>query len=415
MSEVKRVTTCEVCDASVLEPVLNLGAHPLCDDLVPVGKPDVCNEYPIEISYCRNCNTAHQGYQVEKKLLFPKTYHYRARFTADVLDGMSEFVSDCESRLGTLENKKVLDIGCNDGSLLGFFKKKGAITIGLEPTGAIEDASLGGHFLYNDFFDKASAEKILKDHGSPDIISFTNVFAHIEDLNGLIESLSLLISPNTVLVVENHYLGSILKNEQFDTFYHEHPRTYSLSSFHQIAEKIGLRVFATEFPARYGGNIRVFMGDASLNEKHIDSNDGLQDVLDEENKFGDLLIGMQANMETWKKQKHQEIMDLVKIHGPLKAKAFPGRAAIFIKLLGLDENSIECVYEKPGSMKIGHYLPGTRIPIKSDDDLFALPVPPSIVVNMAWHISTEIHQFLKKKGFLGEVIDIYDPNWLEKN
>ncbi|MDA9816414.1 hypothetical protein N9C75_05125 [Alphaproteobacteria bacterium] len=92
MSEVKKVTTCEVCDASELEPVLDLGAHPLCDELVPIGKPDVCNEYPIKIFFCRKCNTAHQGFQVEKNLLFPKTYHYRARFTVDVLDGMSEFV-----------------------------------------------------------------------------------------------------------------------------------------------------------------------------------------------------------------------------------------------------------------------------------------------------------------------------------
>lgn len=140
-------------------------------------------------------------------------------------------------------------------------------------------------------------------------------------------------------------------------------------------------VFATEFPTRYGGNKRIFIGNDSLRKAHI--SEELQDVLDEENKFGDLLIAMQGNMETWKKQKHQEITDLVKIHRPLKAKAFPGRAAIFIKLLGLDENSIDCVYEKPGSMKIDHYLPGTRIPIKSDDELFALQAPPAIIINMA--------------------------------
>lgn len=410
MNELKKVTTCEVCDADFLESVLDLGSHPLCDDLVPIGRPEICNEYPIKISFCRNCNTAHQGFQVEKNLLFPKTYHYRARFTADVLDGMSEFVLACESQLGSLENKKVLDIGCNDGSLLGFFKAKGATTIGLEPTNAIEDAS-DEHYLYNEFFDKTSAEKILQDHGSPDIISFTNVFAHIEDLNGLIESLMILINPTTILVVENHYLGSILKNEQFDTFYHEHPRTYSLTSFYEIAKKMGLCIFETNFPARYGGNIRVFMGNASLRESII--NPEIQAILAYENKFGDLLIGMQENMQNWKTEKNKEIVDLVRVHGPLKAKAFPGRAAIFIKLLGLDESSINCVYEKPGSMKIDHYLPGTRIPIKSDDELFAMVTPPAVIVNMAWHISTEIHQFLRKKGFQGEIIDIYDPNWLK--
>ena len=153
------------------------------------------------------------------------------------------------------------------------------------------------------------------------------------------------------------------------------------------------------------------MGNASLRESII--NPEIQAILAYENKFGDLLIGMQENMQNWKTEKNKEIVDLVRVHGPLKAKAFPGRAAIFIKLLGLDESSINCVYEKPGSMKIDHYLPGTRIPIKSDDELFAMVTPPAVIVNMAWHISTEIHQFLRKKGFQGEIIDIYDPNWLK--
>ena len=117
-------------------------------------------------------------------------------------------------------------------------------------------------------------------------------------------------------------------------------------------------------------------------------------------------------MQNWKDAKNKEISDLVKKFGPLKGKAFPGRAAIFIKLLGLDETSIDCVYEKPGSMKIGHYLPGTRIPIKSDDELFALAESPPVIINMAWHISAEIHAFLKNKGFSGKIIDIYNPDWI---
>ena len=410
MKNTTNINSCEVCNGTNLKSVLNLGFHPLCDDLVPVNRPEVCAEYPIEILYCSDCNTAHQSCQVEKKLLFPRTYHYRARFTVDVLDGMAEFVDACEVRLGSLSGKKVLDIGCNDGSLLGFFKKKGATTIGLEPTDAILDAEHNANFLYKDFFDKASAKKILSDHGSPDIITFTNVFAHIEDLNGLLESLSMIMSPTTILVVENHYLGSILKNSQFDTFYHEHPRTYSLGSFQKIAKKMSMNILSTEFPARYGGNIRVFIGNGPIH--NINSGSSIEDILQQEDQFVDQLISMHANMQNWKDAKNKEISDLVKKFGPLKGKAFPGRAAIFIKLLGLDETSIDCVYEKPGSMKIGHYLPGTRIPIKSDDELFALVVSPPVIINMAWHISAEIHAFLKNKGFSGEIIDIYNPDWI---
>jgi hypothetical protein len=111
---------CEVCSNKNLLSVLDLGAHPMCDDLVEIEDDRICKEYPIEIMFCQNCNTAHQRYQVPKKDLFPSTYHYRSRFTADVLAGMEGLVDACIERLGNIEYKKVLDIGCNDGSLLVF-------------------------------------------------------------------------------------------------------------------------------------------------------------------------------------------------------------------------------------------------------------------------------------------------------
>ena len=99
------------------------------------------------------------------------------------------------------------------------------------------------------------AKKYLAEHGSPDIITFTNVFAHIENLSELIEALLIIMTPRTLLVIENHYLGSVLDSCQFDTFYHEHPRTYSLTSFKYIAISLGVTLQNVEFPMRYGGNI----------------------------------------------------------------------------------------------------------------------------------------------------------------
>jgi hypothetical protein len=99
---------------------------------------------------------------------------------------------------------------------------------------------------------------------------------------------------------------------------------------------------------------------------------------------------------------------LVAKHGPLRAKAFPGRAAILVKLLNLDVADVACVYEKPGSLKIGHYLPGTRIPIRSDDELLAENDKTLPILNLAWHIPTEIRSYLQRSGYQGEIVDILD-------
>jgi SAM-dependent methyltransferase len=396
---------CEVCGTAALRSVLALGAHPLCDDLVPINDARVCREYPIEILFCDTCVTAHQRFQVPKRDLFPRDYHYRARQTLDVLNGMRDLVNACATRFGDLRGKKVLDIGCNDGSLLSIFAECGALTYGIEPTGAAMDAAVSGHQILNAFFDEGVAKEFVALYGQPDIITFTNVFAHIEDLPDVIRGLNALSNPRTKIVIENHYIGSIISGRQFDTFYHEHPRTYSASSFRFIARALGMFISQIEFPKRYGGNIRVFLSGAWDSDQPSRSEPAL---FDRERHYSDDISQLSEQISRWHGKKAVEIGAAVRRCGPLSAKAFPGRAAIPIKLLGLDQAVIEAVYEKPGSGKIGHYVPGTRIPILSDD-AFPEARRSTTLVNMAWHIADEIEAYLRARGFGADIIRIIAP------
>jgi SAM-dependent methyltransferase len=395
------ISRCEVCGSGTLQRALDLGDHPMCDDLVQIGDPRICKTYPIDILYCNRCVTAHQRFQIPKQELFPQTYHYRSRHTADVLAGMRQLVGACEAHYGSLQGKKVLDIGCNDGSLLAIFAERGAQTFGIEPTGAAEDARKRGHRVIEDFFSVDVARAFVSEYGRPDVISFTNVFAHIEDLAHVIEALKVLRSPDTMIVIENHYFGAILQKNQFDTFYHEHPRTYSYMSFTFIADALGMRIANVEFPQRYGGNIRIFMT-AATGAKH----DRWDELRDQEQSYGIQLHHLAKNIESWKATKGLQLRGEFDRHGKLAAKAFPGRAAIPIKMLGLDERMISAVYEKPGSGKIGHYVPGTRIPILSDDEFTASSGP---LLNLAWHISSEIQAYMRERGYTGRMIDIISP------
>ena len=193
------ISNCEVCNNSDLLSVLDLGLHPLCDDLVKIDNERVCKQYPIEILFCDHCFTAHQRFQIPREELFPKSYHYRARMTGSVLTGMADLVENCEKNFGKITDKVALDIGCNDGSLLDFFKKKGCRTIGIDPTNAIKDSK---HDSLQTYFDLKSSKIIKTKVGCPDFITFTNVFAHITNLPELLDSLRLLISKNTIIIIE---------------------------------------------------------------------------------------------------------------------------------------------------------------------------------------------------------------------
>lgn len=397
------IDKCSVCCSDTLEPVLDLGSHPLCDDLLPIGSSHDCREFPIKIGFCNDCKTAHNLFHVENEMLFPKTYHYRSRFTKDVLSGMEDLVRGLGSY--ALRGGLILDVGCNDGSLLKLVRDiyPGIQVLGVEPTDAALDAEASDIPVIQDYFEPKIANQIVSEFGHPAVIIFTNVFAHINDFDSLIEGLKILMNKNTVIVVENHYLGSVLDRFQFDTFYHEHPRTYSASSFYEVANRLGGYVYDIQRTVRYGGNIRVVIG--------RDSNKEARDLslVEKEKDFRCQFDDLSGRvLPTWIDTKRAEIENLNAQYGPLIGRSFPGRAAILVKLLGLNASHLLATYEKSGSMKIGHRIPGTSIPILDELDCDFENI--KLMINLAWHINGEISDYLRGKGFQGSLIDIFDPS-----
>ena len=399
------IKVCEVCSAILPSPILDLGSQPLCDDLVPLGDSRENVKYPTQISLCPICLTAHQLYPVHKEILFPSSYHYRPRFTQDVITGMNDLVRECENCFLPLSGKLVCDIGCNDGTLLSFFRQRGSRTVGIEPTDACEDAVASGHRAFKDYFSTEFATKLISDVGKPDVITFTNVFAHIESLAEAIAALQEMINTHTLLVIENHYLGSIISTNQFDTFYHEHPRTYSLRSFEFIASKLGGEVLHASFPGRYGGNIRVYIGNF-LGSKSFPRQPFDEQVASNEAGFPETLSQMHTFVTDWKQKTTEQLMGLKTNGANLFGKSFPGRASILINLLGIDNELQPYVFEKPGSMKIGHYVPGTRIKIISDDHWIDGTIRPDNLIVWAWHICGEVASYLRSNGYRGRLFSL---------
>ena len=397
----KIIKKCQICNNRLFN-FLDLGKQPLCDDLTE--KPNSSNFFKLKVSYCKKCLTAFQKYNIEKKVLFPKNYHYRSANTNDVVEGMKDLVKSSKKYCITLKDKIVLDIGCNDGTLLSFFKKEGCKTYGIEPTGAWIEAKKKGHHIFNDYFDLRAAKKFKKIIKNIDIITFTNVFAHIEDLKNLLASLKMVINKNTLIIVENHYLGEVIKKNQFDTFYHEHPRTYSLQSFYKIAKLLKTSLIDYKFVKRYNGNIRVYLRGNNLSFK---SYKNIKKDLKEERIIINRIKDFQKKVDNWKLNKKILLDKIIKINGPLPAKAFPGRASILINLLQLNNNHISYIYEKNLSLKTNKYAPGTNIKILKEKYFNLKEIKKGVIINLAWHISKEIKDYLRYKlKYKGKIIDI---------
>jgi hypothetical protein len=279
------------------------------------------------------------------------------------------------------------------------FSKEEAITIGIEPTNAFKDAS-SKHTLYPTFLNQKVSKKIISNFNYIDIIIFTNVFAHINNLEEVLKSLKILICEKTIIVIENHYLGSILEKKQFDTFYHEHPRTYSLTSFLKISKKINLNLDNFTFPKRYGGNIRVILSNQKINKN-------CKKQLEKEKIFYKKFLTLKKYISIWKVNKKKKIQELNKKYGSLPAKAFPGRAAILLRLLKLNKKNVFSIYEKDNSKKIGFYAPGTKIPIVSDKGLNKIKknLP---IINFAWHIEKEIKNYLEENQINNKLLSIIE-------
>ena len=140
------------------------------------------------------------------------------------------------------------------------------------------------------------------------------------------------------------------------------------------------------------------------------SNHNPKKILKNEKLFYKKLKIIHKKIKLWREKKIKQFDYLNKIHGPLPAKAYPGRAAILIKLLGLDNSHISATFEKMNSKKIGNYIPGTKIPIVSDKNLKKKINTKVPIINLAWHIPSEIKKYLRAHKIKNRIINIIDKN-----
>lgn len=396
------VECCQVCGHAPLETVLSLGYMPPVNQMVPIGEvPRQLPWFPTTLLHCHKCELVQLGLAVDPVIIFPPEYPYTSGTTKLLRDNFADLQRESAAMLGLSGKDLVIDIGSNDGTLLSNFKNGGQRVLGIEPTDVGDIANQRGIPTIKRYFGLDTARQVRREHGPASVVTAANCFAHMEDVHAIVDGIVELLKPDGVFISESHYLIPLLDTLQYDTIYHEHLRYYSLSSLKYLLEMHDLEVFHARPIPSHGGSIRVYAARRGAHPVEA----SVRHMLAEEPRGQ----AMTKRLAAFRNDVVLSKLKLLSMLGGLKEKgariagiSAPSRASTLVNYVGLDEGLIDYVCEIPGSLKIGKYMPGTRIPVVDEARLFE--EQPDCALILSWHIADELARKLKAKGFRGKLI-----------
>src|SRR5437667_556580 len=254
----KQSTRCIVCGNTQVEQFLDLGSTPLANKFLSqekLSQPEP--SYPLRVGFCHNCHHVELTEAVPPSAMFDDYLYISS--ASDTLKAHLFDLSDIVSQRYELNSQDlVIDIGCNDGTLLSGFKRHGVKTLGVDPAQNLavftEKLGIPRHV---GFFNSSSAKEVAKKYGLASAITATNTFPHIPELQDFIRGLDAALAPDGVFVIEAHYLIDILDQGAFDTIYHEHVSYWALGPMARLFEQHGMQIVAAERLPLHHGQLRV--------------------------------------------------------------------------------------------------------------------------------------------------------------
>ena len=396
----KTIDKCQISGAKDLKTILSLGYLPPVNKLKKIDSL-LCEDifFPAELVFSKKSKLVQLKTIVKKEILFPKEYPYTSSTTKILRENFKELYKDCKKIVNISSNDLIIDIGSNDGNLLNNFKDNHRV-LGITPENIGKIAIKKGINTLQRYFNKTTSDLVLKKFGKAKIITATNVFAHIENVNLLMKNLLKILKNDGIFICESHYLVSLINSIQYDAIYHEHIRYYSLTSLKYLFNKYGMEIIDAKKINTHGGSIRVY----AARKKRFEIHKSVTKILNFEKKFLNwkTFINFKKNVVQSKLNLYSILKKLKNENKKIYGIGAPSRASTLINYVGLDENIIDCVLEIEGSYKIGSYIPGKKIPILSEKKLYN--DPPDFVILFSWHIASELKFNLRKKGFKGKFI-----------
>lgn len=373
-----KVKYCLACGSKNITKVFDLKKQPLANSYLK--KKNVREKkYELKVNTCLDCTHLQLSIAVDPKIIY-RNYDYVSGTTKTYLRYMKQFYNFCKRNSSKIVYKNILDVGCNDGSQLDVFKKKGYKTYGVDPARNIFKISSKKHKIYCDFFSKKIIKKINKKF---DLIILQNSFAHNPKPFDLLSNLKKLMHEHSTLIIQTSQ-ADMCKNREFDTIYHEHINFFNVKSMLKLTKRAKLKLHNVEKKTIHGSSY-LFVIKLKTNSNKI------KKILKKEKFLNYSYYIKWANECSRKvefiKNKVQNIKNKKVVIGygaAAKANTFLNFSKIKLDYI-IDDNKF----------KQNKFCPGSKIPIKPRNFLKTLNEDIGLLP-LAWNFYNEIKIRVKR-------------------
>lgn len=326
--------------------------------------------------------------------IFSQDYVYFSSYSTSWLAHCKQYVEMITTRLELNETSQVVEIASNDGYLLQYFKEKNIPVLGIEPTlGTAQVAQSKGISTWVAFFGIELARKLVQQGKQADLLIGNNVLAHVPNLNDFVAGLKITLKPTGVITMEFPHLMQLIENNQFDTIYHEHFSYFSFLTVKQIFEKHGLTLFDVEEIPTHGGSLRIYAKHTENNALSVSEN--VYALLEKEISKGMNTLayyqGFQEKADKIKCDFLSFLLEQKRVGKKIAAYGAAAKGNTLLNYCGIRKDLITFVVDK-SPYKQGKYLPGSHIPVVSEEVLKL--EKPDFVIIFPWNIKEEIEKQL---------------------